>query len=859
MRYKCKLGFSILMINGCLVQIVDADESKRGELKRIGSGAGGYSQVNSNIQVPKGSALITNLFSSNTTISSGGVEVVDQGSSLNATVEKDGMQIVTRGGSATNTKILGGQQFVFEEKSFTRFDNDAIRRSTASEAIVSGTGGSIGQQNVYDGGHSWKTKVSSGGEQNLYTGNKRAGGVASNTTVSGTGRQHVLEKGKAIGTTLQDHAIQVVYSGGEIDGLTIGGYASAWIHSGAKISGGVTVNSHGHLYLYASDSIDHIKKEKLSIENRAPEEFFSVGMRDDKNSTWFRIHSLSGEGGNVSFVTIPYDPRHLSLHVNKLSGRLHFHFNLDTAKNKRNQYSEYNKYDRTNQHSNYLLISEGKGNHTVSVADSGVEITNFFSQEKDFFPRIELITDRSSGEGANFTLVNHSGNPITSVDSGTFIYGLYKGKKEVDKSGYYVFWYLGVKQDDTELLNTHFRSSNKGRRNENGHVSWKNFRSQSGGSTSRASSSGQSRGQTARSRPPRHLREKQDDKNETSSFDNASNTSVSLIDQIIERPNGQSLRLPQEPQEIRISDFLTSPSTDAVLSMSVVPGIIFYNELQAVRAGRGIINGSQTTSSFWTQAIKHKEHIATGHIDFKLDQTGIILGVNGLSELMSGEFYIGGFGSYDQARVAHARKGTSSINSYSVGAYATYFDYSGWYLDAVLKYNNYQNDLNAVSTNGLDIHGNYNQWAVGASLETGYRFKLSQQSWMRPYGGLTWLQVANKEIKLSNGMMGDLSRLTSLQSEVGVSVGYEFGSDTKTPSVAYIMASWVRENITKNYTTINKQHKFITDLSGHAGKLGIGLNSSISDRLMVFAEASYLQGQKIKQSFQGTLGLRYTF
>ncbi|WP_455474534.1 autotransporter outer membrane beta-barrel domain-containing protein [Bartonella sp. B30(2025)] len=306
--------------------------------------------------------------------------------------------------------------------------------------------------------------------------------------------------------------------------------------------------------------------------------------------------------------------------------------------------------------------------------------------------------------------------------------------------------------------------------------------------------------------------------------------------------------------------FLTSPSTDAVLSMSVVPGIIFYNELQAVRAERRIVNGNKTTtSSFWIQAIKYKEHIATGHIDFKLDQTGIILGVNGLSELMSGEFYIGGFGSYDQARVAHARKGTSSINSYSVGAYATYFDYSGWYLDAVLKYNNYQNDLNAVSTNGLDIHGNYNQWAIGTSLETGYRFKLSQQGWMQPYGGLTWLQAANKEIKLSNGMMGDLSRLTSLQSEVGVSVGYEFGSDTKTPSVAYIMASWVRENITKNYTTINKQHKFVTDLSGHAGKLGIGLNSSISDRLMVFAEASYLQGQKIKQSFQGTLGLRYSF
>ncbi len=197
------------------------------------------------------------------------------------------------------------------------------------------------------------------------------------------------------------------------------------------------------------------------------------------------------------------------------------------------------------------------------------------------------------------------------------------------------------------------------------------------------------------------------------------------------------------------------------------------------------------------------------------------------------------------------------MKSYGVGAYATYFDQSGWYLDSVFKYNYFNNDLQAVSTNGSSIKGDYNQWVFGTSFETGYRFKMAEGSWMQPYAQLTWLQAEGKEIKLSNKMLGDMSRLTSLRSEVGFSIGYEFS--TTTPSMAYVTAAWLRENIDKNHTTINKEHKFITDLSGNAGKLGIGLSSFINDKLMFYVEANYSKGHKIKQSLQGSLGIRYSF
>ncbi|MET3560434.1 outer membrane autotransporter protein, partial [Bartonella japonica] len=70
---------------------------------------------------------------------------------------------------------------------------------------------------------------------------------------------------------------------------------------------------------------------------------------------------------------------------------------------------------------------------------------------------------------------------------------------------------------------------------------------------------------------------------------------------------------------------------------------------------------------------------------------------------------------------------------------------------------------------------------------------------------------------------------------------------------------WLRENKDDNKTEINHQHQFITDLSGNAGKLGVGLSSLVSDKLKLYAQAHYVKGHKTKQAFQGILGVRYSF
>ncbi len=676
--------------------------------------------------------------SENSKIEHGGTEIVQaskgkQGFSKNAVVKEGGRQRIENGGKVEGTEIYGGEQLVFGEGDV----RGQIKASSASNTVIHGQGETLGQQKVYDGGSAWNTKVMQGGIQEIAKKSQSAknGGSAFDTQIFGGGKQRVLEGGKAISVSLNETAIQEIYSDGFVKNLTMNDEAKSWVHAGATLEGKTLLNHSGQLHLYAGNNQHRTKAEDVILNGQDTKLYSITDEFDGKSSL---IQKLSGEG-SVIFAFTGSDPYYSQLYVNDLSGSLHFELNTTIAHNR----------------GDYLFIEKSEGSHTISVADSGVEITDPSSDKRD------LITDQSGG--AHFTLAGISGEEINAIDGGTYMYGL---KQRQDENG--KIWFLSAERIDDPV-------------------------------------------------PP------------------------DPVNPLV--PGGGT----------------TTPSVDAALSIAVASGLIFNNELDIVRTGRGIMDQHRKDTDLWAYAIKSRERIATGHTHFKLEQTGIVLGADQLNELTHGNLYIGGFGSYDQVHIAHIRGGNSDISSYSVGTYATYFDNRGWYMDGVLKYNYYRDNLKAVSTNGLAIQGNYNQWAIGGAFEIGCRFEPAQSTWMQPYIKLTGLQAQGRRIKLSNGMTGDISPLTSFRSEVGLTAGHEFIFGAETSLTAYITAAWLRENVNNNHTKINNQYKFITDLSGNAGKLGIGVNSFINDKLTLYAEARYLKGHKIKQSLQGILGLHYSF
>ncbi|WP_208440435.1 BafA family autotransporter, partial [Bartonella raoultii] len=628
-------------------------------------------------------------FSENTTVERGGSEIVgEQGISNSTILYEGGQQKVEGGGTALQTTIYGGDQLIWGDS----YENGGIVGSSAYDTILYGQGDTPGQQNVYDDGMVVGTKVMSGGIQTLAKWfpdddnfAEKAGGLAINTEVFEGGVQRVLAGGEVDTVTLHRHAAQEVHAGSIVKNLTIEEGANSWVFAGAILGGEIAVQDLGQLHLYAGDDHQQTKAENINLNGEGAQ-LYSISHEFDDKST--HVQQLSGVG-KVIFTSSEDDLYYSKLYVDHLSGSLHFDFNISLAEGK----------------GDYLFIENGSGSHTINVIDSGIEIADLSSTELD------LILDQSGG--ASFTLQSFSGAKIGMVDGGTYTYGL---KQRIGEDGEQKIWYLSAAFiDNFSFLNSLPRRRSRSAR----HLS------QNKPVSSIVSILGS---QMIKRVPPHPL--SSDTQQRAISV-----SSQSLADQMILRPSNQEQPSPQLDEKLSGSQFLTTPSTDAVLSMSVAPAMVFHNEMQSVRAGRGgILDKSKKNTALWGYAIKAKESIATEHIDFKLDQTGIVLGINGLSEWENGEFYIGGFGSYDHARIAHARGGTSGINSYSIGAYVTYLDYSGWYLDALLKYNHYQNTLKAVSTNGSGIEGSYKQWAVGTSFEAGYRLQTSKSSWLQPYG-----------------------------------------------------------------------------------------------------------------------------
>ncbi|AQX30447.1 hypothetical protein [Bartonella schoenbuchensis] len=173
MQHKYRLNVSILLMSSLLIQNVNAREDssnyfdqllKRNLLKNLFHG---QTLVDSTHTTSWG-------ISQNTKIKKGGIEIVqNSGISSNATIHKGGKQLVTNQGKAIETKIEGGSQFIFNQDSSTR----TFRNSSAYDAVVSGKDGIWGQQNVYDGGEAWNTKVMKDGEQNIYKVRTKKGGV----------------------------------------------------------------------------------------------------------------------------------------------------------------------------------------------------------------------------------------------------------------------------------------------------------------------------------------------------------------------------------------------------------------------------------------------------------------------------------------------------------------------------------------------------------------------------------------------------------------------------------------------------------------------------------------------------------
>ncbi|TGB52619.1 autotransporter outer membrane beta-barrel domain-containing protein [Escherichia sp. E5028] len=304
----------------------------------------------------------------------------------------------------------------------------------------------------------------------------------------------------------------------------------------------------------------------------------------------------------------------------------------------------------------------------------------------------------------------------------------------------------------------------------------------------------------------------------------------------------------------------TTKSADAVLGMATAPAYVFNSELDNLRFRHGdVMQNTRAPGGVWGRYTGSDNRISGGASSgYTLTQNGFETGADMVFDLSDSSLAVGTFFSYSDNSIKHARGGKSKVDSTGGGLYATWFDNDGYYVDGVLKYNRFNNELRTWMSDGTAVKGDYSQNGFGGSLEAGRTFSLNENAWAQPYVRTTAFRADEKDIHLNNGMKAKVGATKSLQAEAGVKLGMTLdvaGKEVK----PYLSAAVNHEFSDNNKVRINDTYDFRNDISGTTGKYGLGVSAQLTPNAGVWAEARYENGKHTESPVTGSVGFRFNF
>jgi outer membrane autotransporter protein len=280
----------------------------------------------------------------------------------------------------------------------------------------------------------------------------------------------------------------------------------------------------------------------------------------------------------------------------------------------------------------------------------------------------------------------------------------------------------------------------------------------------------------------------------------------------------------------------------------------------------------------WVKGIAQKDKIdgMTG-ADFKQKLYGLQLGLDHIVTQDEDRMWLVGanfkYNTIDQ-KVNAMRYGHGDLKTYGAFLYATYANYKGCYTDLVLSLDSYKQKLSAEQEDNSYVHGKYNTWGWGASVEVGKMFSSGQDDegwgpwynhwWIEPQAQLAYYWVNGKKFSLDNGMAVNQKNGDSLIGRLGVVIGkkFNYGKNRKEVdkrySQFYLKGGVKHEFLGKQSIRVNND-TFSSRLRGTRVYYGAGADWNLTDQLRLYAQVERESGSKYKKDYEVSVGLKWQF
>ncbi|MGF6090631.1 autotransporter outer membrane beta-barrel domain-containing protein [Pseudomonas sp. 18173] len=315
---------------------------------------------------------------------------------------------------------------------------------------------------------------------------------------------------------------------------------------------------------------------------------------------------------------------------------------------------------------------------------------------------------------------------------------------------------------------------------------------------------------------------------------------------------------PVQPPRLPQPEVLSKGANAAIASQIAATALISA-QMHATTGHFGDLRSGKDKGGLWTRGYGAEQRLDTDTSRALQQQVnGMEIGADKALPLADGTLYVGGLFGQGQGRQDFGEASKGKIDSLSVGAYASYLDHSGLYLDGALKYSRLDNDIDITSNLGEPVKAHYKTHAVSADVQIGQSIGLGQGWFVEPQAGLQMASVSGGSYTASNGLDVEQDSIKSLQSRVGGLFGRDVQLDNGIAIRPYAKAAWITEHAGEGHVKVNGA-KLDSRLPGSRAEIGGGMKVSMAQQHNLFVEAGYTKGSEIEQPWAATVGYRYNW
>ncbi|HCJ7369194.1 TPA: autotransporter outer membrane beta-barrel domain-containing protein [Enterobacter hormaechei subsp. xiangfangensis] len=306
-------------------------------------------------------------------------------------------------------------------------------------------------------------------------------------------------------------------------------------------------------------------------------------------------------------------------------------------------------------------------------------------------------------------------------------------------------------------------------------------------------------------------------------------------------------------------DPVPTPSTLTALGLFNAAPTAWYGELTTLRTRMGEVRQGKQQGGAWARVLGNQYDVNDrAGSGYQQRQSGISVGVDSAHELRDGQLLTGVFSGTSRSTLAFNSGSRGTINSFFIGGYGTWLMDSGWFVDALVKANNFTSQADVRMSDGEKAHGGYSVPALGASLEVGRQYALADGWFVEPSAQLSAVWVKGQSYTYSNQLQADSGSVTSQQAALNGVVGKTLALDNGMTLQPWLRAALIQEFSDRDRVSING-HGFDNDLSGTRGEFGAGLAAQLTKDVQIYTDARYAKGDKIESPWGANLGVRWTW